>query len=134
MNHNYKIYLAGPAGTVGDEKSLAGTAQKGGQRVDQEAINNQEKGYILYAWPVQAFPARLSSPKSGGPHAFVITEAARIYETDMQAKTYTGADGPSADAALPKGTSLAQYWDSGRLGGTPCNDGNAWTAYSPEEK
>ena len=55
-----------------------------------------------------------------------MSEAGKVYQTKMEAKAYSGANGPAPEAALPKGTTLADFWAGGKLGGTACNDGNSW--------
>ena len=122
----YRIYLVqsveeSGAIIAGDDKGLGGTASAAGATLtDVEAIDHQEKSYVLYVWPLKAGVT--------GSRAFAVTQEPTVHETDMEAKPYSGrgptgaANVPAVDAAF-SGDAFTSRLNSAEHGG---RDGNVW--------
>jgi hypothetical protein len=114
----FKIYLSNATAAdptlTGSDRELGGSATMGGPKASDEAIKLQEQSFVIYAWPADLH--------NTGERAFVVTEWAQVYTTRMEARKYSGADGPSADAAFV-GPVFGNKISSA---GTPGNDGNVW--------
>ncbi|MEW6355297.1 MAG: hypothetical protein AB1696_03150 [Planctomycetota bacterium] len=119
----YRIYLIGKDGTVTDDTACDGSASKPGTplnpETNQAAIDEQEKHFVVYAWPVEV--------NVTGQRCFFVNEMGETYGTKMNNVTYSGTNGPTWNAAFKaKGEPYAISGRDNR--GCPDSvDGNIWT-------
>ncbi|MEW6359629.1 MAG: DUF2950 family protein [Planctomycetota bacterium] len=118
----YQLWLPGPNGPVDDRYSDA-TEQIGPRNIldpetDRPTINQQEKRFVLYAWPVAYGETGIAT--------YVINELGECYRTAgprPSAKRYNGATlMPAPDAAFAKGQPVF----TGKLANGEGIDGNLW--------
>ena len=126
----YRLCLAAKVGedksiVAGDDHVLGGTeTQAGPTLTDVDAIDLQQKCFVVYAWPVEAGVS--------GKRAFAITQAGKLVATDMAARLYSGRgplgapNTPAADAAFTGEALVSPLAD-----GKPGRDGNVWVLLKP---
>lgn len=119
----YRLYLIGKGGQVTDDTTCDGSESRPSTpldpKADQAAIDEQEKHFVVYAWPVEV--------NVTGQRCFVVNEIGETYGTKMNNVTYSGPNGPAWNAAFKaKGE---PYTISGQdAAGIPDSvDGNLWT-------
>jgi len=107
----FRVYL--PDGNNGAISEVGNT---GPGSVDANAANDQEVGYVCYAWPAQN--------RRTGVRAFATDEEAEIYQTRMTVLAYDGMNSVPAANAIYTGAPCGSPLGVGAAGGA--NDGNMW--------
>ena len=118
----YRLYLIGKGGQATDDSACDGSVTKPSTQLDpqadQAAVDEQEKHFVVYAWPVEL--------NETGQRCFFVNEVGETYGTKMSNTTYTGTNGPAWNAAFKAKGEPFTISGQDAAGNPDSVDGNLW--------